>query len=436
MLRVNSRLGGRLASGSFGHNVFLMFVGTAMGQMASIILSPALTRIYSPDDFGVLGIYMTVVTLLSLIAALRYEIAIPLTKSEEETSNILAVCILALFVTSAAIGIILYFIPSVPDFLQSSIGILWPYRMMVPVGVFAIGAYQISISYATHMQTYKAISQTKVYQGYGGPITQIILGLAGANIWGLIIGFIVGQSLGVTMLFKRLIPNPAQVIKYVSRASMKMVAWRFRGFPLISSISVLIAVLGGESLLIIVISMIYHSTTVVGYLFLINRIVGRPLLMISTSILQVYIGDVSKTQTSNPKAMRSRFLNVIKFQFVIVAAWLALINATAYYIIPFAFGQEWADCVPYIHILTISYLPAMTMHAVNNTLQILEKQKLSAMLDVVRLLALICVFIACYMYKAEVMQLLIAYCITQAIGSVVSFVLMYKSIQSIQIKEE
>ncbi len=60
--RLNARLGAKLAKGSFSHNVLLMFIGTAIGQMGSVILSPALTRIYSPEEFGVLGIYMMVLS--------------------------------------------------------------------------------------------------------------------------------------------------------------------------------------------------------------------------------------------------------------------------------------------------------------------------------------------------------------------------------------
>ena len=39
------------ALGSFGANVVFMLAGTALGQLASVLFSPALTRLYSPDQF-------------------------------------------------------------------------------------------------------------------------------------------------------------------------------------------------------------------------------------------------------------------------------------------------------------------------------------------------------------------------------------------------
>lgn len=430
--RVNSKLSSKIEKGSFSHNVLLMFIGTAIGQMGSVILSPALTRIYSPEQFGVLGIYMMVISVMSLVACLRYELAIPLTRTEEEAANMLGVCLISLFAVNILIGIVLYSIDLVPEFLKSSFGLLWEYRLMVPLGMFAIGIYQIMVSYATHKQNFKIISQTKIYQGYGGPITQIILGLAHTNVWGMITGFVIGQSMGASVLLRKLIPHPKQVIKLMSAAGIRSMACRFRDFPLISSFSSMINMLGGNNILFLAVPMIYHSTVITGFIFLINRIVERPLLMVSTSILQVYMGDAYKTQDHDREAMRSRFLNVLKFQFIIVFIWLTLINATAYYLIPFVFGNDWQDSVPFIYILSIAYLPQMTMHAVTHTLQILEKQKLAVIYDTIRLLTVVFVLYCGYIYKWQVTNLLIAYGLVQALASIILFLLMYKSINETQ----
>ena len=55
-----------------------MLTGTAAGQLVSLLLSPALTRIYSPQQFGVLSVYTALLTILVVIASLRYELTIPM----------------------------------------------------------------------------------------------------------------------------------------------------------------------------------------------------------------------------------------------------------------------------------------------------------------------------------------------------------------------
>ena len=76
-------------SGGFGTNLLLMLVGTALGQAASVLLSPALTRIYTPDQFGYLGVYAAVLTILGVVAALGIDQAIPIASSIDELANFL-----------------------------------------------------------------------------------------------------------------------------------------------------------------------------------------------------------------------------------------------------------------------------------------------------------------------------------------------------------
>ncbi len=435
ILRQNIKLGEKLAHGSFARNVLMMFIGTALGQVASVLLSPALTRIYTPDEFGVLGIYMTTVSLLSLIVSLRYEVAIPLSKTEEEANNMIAVCFASLICFCAIISITLLFVVEIPEFARQALGLLWPYRMMIPLGLFAIGSYQIGVAYATYRQSFKALSKTKVYQGYSGPVAQIILGLLGANIWGMITGFVIGQTSGVTILFKNLIHDPKEMLQTISLAKMKSLMWKFRNFPLFSSLSVIISNLGGDGILLIVIPAFYHSTTITGFLFLINRIIGRPLIMISTSILQVYLGDASKIRDSDPETMHKRFIKLIRFQFTIVASWLLILNISAKYFVPVVFGENWTDAVPYIHIFSISYLFGLTFHPVSYTLQILEKQKRSFIFEVLRLTSIFGVLFGSYKYNLDVMTALTIYCCTQAIFSIIFFIMMYTAIQEARRKK-
>src|SRR4029077_8135319 len=100
-----------------------------------------------------------------------------------------------------------------------------------------------------------------------------------------------------------------------------------------------------------------------GFVFLTDRIIGRPLLLISTSILQVYIGDMSRLVNDDPEAMRRRFLQLAMHQLMIVAGWLALVNLAAPTLFPIVFGEEWQGAVPYLQVLRIAYLPQMVMHA-------------------------------------------------------------------------
>jgi O-antigen/teichoic acid export membrane protein len=64
--------------------------GTAIAQAIPIGISPILTRIYTPDNFGVFAIFFSITTIFGTIASARYELAVMLPEREEDAINIFA----------------------------------------------------------------------------------------------------------------------------------------------------------------------------------------------------------------------------------------------------------------------------------------------------------------------------------------------------------
>ena len=415
--------------GSFSHNVLVMFTGTAMGQLASVLLSPVLTRIYTPEMFGILGFFSAATAIASVVSALRYEMALPMAKTEKDAANLLAVCLIALVATTA-IACLAIAALSMTGMPQHWFGTLAPYRWLLPAGFCCIGAYQVMVYFATRESDFRLIARTKIYQGLAGPISQIGLALTGAGAWGLIIGFIVGQSTGIGMLLSRLVGVPRRW-RHVWRLRMQGLARRYRRFPLISSWSGLLEAAGGSYMLLVAVPLLY-SNTIAGFVFLTDRVIGRPLLLISTSILQVYIGDIATTIQQDPEAMRRRFLQLAGQQSKIVGLWLVLVNLAAPPLFPILFGQQWVAAVPYLHVLSIAYFPQMVMHALIHTLQIMERQLMSACWEGGRFLAVAGVFLAGFLYHWNALQTLLAYSIVQLLAQGLLFCLMYHSIQSLR----
>jgi O-antigen/teichoic acid export membrane protein len=49
-----------------------------LGQAITVLVSPILTRLYTPEDFGVFGVYASILGIVTVVASLRYEYALPL----------------------------------------------------------------------------------------------------------------------------------------------------------------------------------------------------------------------------------------------------------------------------------------------------------------------------------------------------------------------
>ena len=69
------------------HSVAKLAGGTAVSRLVVLMAAPLLTRIYTPDDFGVLAVYGSIVNIAVVLSSLRFEFAIPLPEQEDVTAN-------------------------------------------------------------------------------------------------------------------------------------------------------------------------------------------------------------------------------------------------------------------------------------------------------------------------------------------------------------
>ena len=74
----------------FNRNILTLMTGTTIAQAIPIAISPILTRIYTPEDFGIFAIFLAITLIIGSIANGRYELAIMIPKKDEDAINIFA----------------------------------------------------------------------------------------------------------------------------------------------------------------------------------------------------------------------------------------------------------------------------------------------------------------------------------------------------------
>jgi O-antigen/teichoic acid export membrane protein len=373
----------KFTAGGFSTNVIFMLAGTALGQAASVLLSPALTRLYTPDQFGYLSVYTAALTILGVIAALGFELAIPIAASEAELANLVAASVGALVGTTGLLSLTVWLAPD-RLLMQLWVGPLTSYRCLLPIGFACVGAYYVMVAAATRVSAFREIAWTRVSQGLSGPISQIALGLLGAGAPGLAIGFVIGQSSGTLLLFSRVILNSPTLRTALSWRGVTDVVRRYVRFPLFASWSRILDMAGSGPILFLVFSTCY-SSEIAGYMFLTERVIARPLLMVSTSLLQVFTGEAGRAVQTDPTRLKRRFWQIVPRQFLLATGWIMVANLVAGWAFPVLFGHQWAASIPYLRALSLAYLAQAVLHPVSTALQIMERQVLAAVWQAGRL---------------------------------------------------
>ena len=91
---------GKLLKSEFNRNVLTLMTGTTIAQAIPIAITPILTRIYTPEDFGVFALFIAIASIFGTIVNGRYELAIMLTRKDEDAINIFALGFIITFVIS------------------------------------------------------------------------------------------------------------------------------------------------------------------------------------------------------------------------------------------------------------------------------------------------------------------------------------------------
>lgn len=198
----------------FAQRVLLLFGGSAIAQLIGLLIAPLLTRLYSPADFGILGLYISVVAIVSTTAMLRYEAAVPGCRSDEEAANVLATAMVLGAVTSLLMAALVrparMLLP-----LRPELSGLVPYLVWIPVGALVAAEYQAASFWAIRRQRYSLISRTRVWQALSSSTVQLSTPLFGLGPVGLLLGQIFGQGGGITALFRSLWREDASLFRAV-----------------------------------------------------------------------------------------------------------------------------------------------------------------------------------------------------------------------------
>src|SRR4051812_24820272 len=213
--------------------------GSAVGALIALAASPLISRLYSPHEFGALGVFATTLSVLSVVAALRYDLAVPAAADDREAALLLIVSVVAIAITSAACFVLVAlgawrWIPSLRSALPGSL-VWW-----LPIGMVATSTYATLAAWMVRRGDYRTLGTTKVTQNVLAVAAQLGFGIVNAGASGLVIGQIAGSSAGLWRLKRRIAEIDGQEFRGVTPKALRVIARAYRHFPILSGPAVLL----------------------------------------------------------------------------------------------------------------------------------------------------------------------------------------------------
>jgi O-antigen/teichoic acid export membrane protein len=383
-----------------------MTAGTAAGQGLALLAAPVLTRLYAPRDFGVLGVFVAIVTLLNVVGTFRYELAVPLPADDRTALDLVAVGLLANVCVVAGLWVLVPFVgdrverwTATPDLADQ----LW----LLPPTVLATGAYAVLTYWAIRCREYRSIARRNVTYGVAQVGTQLVLGALGVRPLGLLAGTGAGQLAGALALARALRRREGARLRAVSLAGMRAAARRYRRFPLFSTWSGLLNSAGSVAPVLLLAGL--HGPTVAGWFTLSTRVVGAPIGLVGEAVAQVYLGEAAELARRDPGGVRRLFGRVSARLFGVGLIPITLLALPAPWWFPAVFGERWHAAGEYAQVLLPMYLLQFAVVPLSQTLNVLEQQHLQLLWDALRLVLAVASLVAARHLGATPVHTVLAY---------------------------
>jgi len=358
--------------------IITLVSGTLLAQIVSFASIPILTRLYTPDEFGLYSIFFAITSMVGMVSSLSYEQAIVLPKSKRDAK--------AIFLLSIVITLIVSFISALIIFVfKSKIAIYFMQERyliyLIPISILIIGLVQILDAYSTREEYYKKIASARVLTAISASASQISL-KALFKVNGLVIGKIFGDFLGLGLLFKNL-KDRGLTFEDISREDIIKNSKLYINFPkyqmgsnLINSIS--------QNIPLFMLSALF-SPAIAGFYSLTYRAMQAPSLLISNATRSVFYQRASKMY-ANGEDIFPLYIKTTLGLVKLFAVPFILILLFGEEIFAFVFGSEWREAGYIAKIAVVWFYFGFISPPTTMSFNILNLQKIRLYIQLITLI--------------------------------------------------
>ncbi len=337
----------------FLKHVATLSSGTAIAQAIAIGLLPVLTRLYSPEDFGVLTLYISIASLFFIFGSLRYEVMIMLPRTHKSAAQLVRlVFFISIIASFISLLLVVFFRHQIATFFGNPE--VAPWLFFLPVSLFFQANYQALRYWTMRLKKFGVVSQGMVIKtstNFAAATTIKAVDVPLIAGGGLVIGAILADIVNAAWLFFRCKKRDRVLFERVRKNRLSNVAKRHGSMAATLTISHGIAVVNSR-LPSFMISGFFGSAAL-GFFGVAERIASAPSQLIASAI-----GDVYRQRASVLYRETGRFdqlmIKTLMMTFALAIVPYAVGIIFAPDIFRIALGAEWEEAGRYASIIMVS----------------------------------------------------------------------------------
>ena len=348
--------------------VLVLTTGTVLAQAIGYLISPILTRIYSTEEMGDMGVYLRAVGFIAALGTVRYEMALPLPKNDSHSFLLYKVSIkisLYILLACSILGV-LYLLSQPFSWYQ------FGFVVFTLLGSMMMIFINLGTNWAIRKKQFRVISISKMINAFTSNGLRWIFGLIGMGSFGLILATFLGFLFSCFSFLKDFKLLRSFYKRNHSPSKTAVLLKEYKQFPLVSLPHVLMDL--GRDLLIAALIIYFFSKDIFGSFNHSYTILKLPLVVIGASIGQVFYNRCSEMVNQHQPiyALLRKTLILLFFLSIVPFGIVFFFGEDLF---GFVFSEAWSTSGFYSEIMAVWLLFNFVNSPVSSIPMILNRQK-------------------------------------------------------------
>jgi O-antigen/teichoic acid export membrane protein len=361
----------RILRSEYIRNTLTLVSGNTIAQIIPLLAEPFLTRLFPPEDFGLLALFISISSLFAVVATGRYELAIMLPSKEKDAINLVGLSFIVTIITTIFSLLVIWVFNNLICQLLNSSNIS-DYLYLIPLVVLFSGLTQTLNYWFSRKKNFRKVSIARVVQSATSSGTGVGTGFMKMGAFGLISAQVLGSVSSAFYFLIRFFIKDRDKLSSISKGCMKSMASKYTEFPRVNALYIFTdtAQYSGISFLIAY----FFDNILLGFYSRTFRILTVPLSFIGSAISHVYYQKASVIYREGGNLRKFSLQTLLGTSiiglpiFVIIILWGPEIFA-------FVLGQPWRPAGVYAQILSPWIFMKFISQPISQIPMIVDRQK-------------------------------------------------------------
>lgn len=363
--------------------VITLITGTGLAQAIPIVTSPILTRLYSPDEFGVFALCIAIASIMSVLVTGRYELAILLPRSDRDAIHLM---ILSISLSCVIGSILLLFVVLLSKTLSYSFGApeFADFLYWIPLTAISLGIFQSFSCWCNRLGNYRQLALARTLLSANAVFFQLCGAYYDAGVQGLVGGQFIGQMMATLLLAHLIVKDNKNELNGLDIKRMTVLAKKNVAFPKYMIFGQLLNV-GSMQLPLFLLGMLF-GPIIAGYYAIAQRALVVPLVIIGGAIGEVYRSEAAKYFKVHGNC-RDLYTSALKKLFFLGIVYTAPVMLFGPEIFGEIFGGNWRTAGELAAILSVMTVFQTLCSPLSHTVLLAGKQSIDMLWQIMRFIS-------------------------------------------------